>query len=115
MTLTARAIPIASKQQLDQLIEGIRHYPDKTVRDEFINSFGGAVEHWFYQEVEGRPFLIAVIEGEDFGAGFEQYAASNQPFFLWFRQQVLDLTGVDMREVPGAATSEYVFKFCKEC
>ena len=52
-----------------------------------------------------------MIEGGDFEAGFAEYASSQQPYFLWFREQVLELTGIDMREVPGGGAAEHVFRF----
>ncbi len=111
MALLPRVIPVASKEKLQNFIDDIRNYPNKEERDDFVNTFGGAWESWYYQELDGKPHIIAITEGNNFDAGFAQYATSEQPFFVWFRQQILELTGLDMRQNPGGATSEHIFTF----
>ncbi len=109
MPKVVRAVPIKSKEGLMNLAKGVANRPAKE-RKEFLALFGDGVEEWYYQEIDGKPYIIAVAEGTDLERGYSMYPELQDPFFEWFRAQVLELSDVDLREVPKAAPSEFVFK-----
>jgi len=51
-----------------------------------------------------------VAEGSNLEEGFSRYTDLQDPFFNWFSEQVLELSGVDLRQVPTAASSELILK-----
>lgn len=109
MERVVRAVPVSSREALQEFAQQIAKRPQEE-RQRFLEHFGGAVEEWYYQEIDGKPHVIAVVEGEQLSAGFAKYPSLQDPFFDWFREGVLELTGVDLREVPKAAPSEFIFR-----
>ena len=109
MERIVRAVPIKSKQALQDLARQIEEWPEDE-KSRFLEPFGNAAEDWFYQEIDGKPFVLAVVDGESLSEGFAEYPECQDPFFCWFHKQVLELSGVDLREVPTAAPSEFVFR-----
>lgn len=109
MERVVRAVPVKSREALEEFAQKIAKRPQEE-RRQFLAHFGGAVEEWYYQEIDGKPHVIAVVEGEQLSQGFAKYPHLQDPFFNWFRDQVLELTGVDLREVPKAAASNFIFR-----
>lgn len=69
-------------------------------------------ESWFVQDVGGQPYAIAVVSMRgDVEANMKRFAESQEPFTAWFKQRVIDLTGVDPNETPLGPPSEQVFEF----
>jgi len=110
MQRIVRAVPVKSKDALRELADKVEKQPSD-IKERFLQSFGNPVEDWYYQEIEGKPYIIAVIEGATLTEGFAQYPTLDDPFFNWFRDEVLELSGVDLRIVPTAAPSEHIFQF----
>jgi hypothetical protein len=51
---------------------------------------------------------IVLIEAEDVAEANRRFAASTEPFDVWFKETVLDLSGVDFNE-PIPAMSEILY------
>jgi len=113
MDRSVRLLPISSIDDAKAFVEEIRNHADSAQREEFVQLFNGAFENWYVQELDGKAYLVAITEGlqSDFESGFSQYAGLNQPFFNWFRDRILEITGIDMREQPGGLGSEHIFEF----
>jgi hypothetical protein len=92
--------------ELARKVEERPHSEKKT----FLDLFGGAIEDWYYQDIGGNPYIIAIVEGEKLEEGFGLYPTLDDPYFNWFRDEVIELCGVDLREVPTAASSEFIFR-----
>ena len=72
-------------------------------------------ETWFVQETNQGPYAIAVTAMHgDFELNAKAYAESDEPFTLWFKQPVYDVTGADPNETPLGPPSEMVFEFRRE-
>jgi L-rhamnose mutarotase len=72
-----------------------------TRRGEFAASLGRAGVHrelWFLSP-DGTA-LYVFLEADDVAAAFAHIATSSDPFDEWQRQQILDISGVDMTQ-PG--------------
>lgn len=53
-------------------------------------------ESWFLQETPNGDFMIIYYVSPDPEKVHEALAASQEPFDVWFRAQILDLTGIDI-------------------
>jgi hypothetical protein len=53
-------------------------------------------ESWFLQETPHGDFLIVYYHAPDLEAVHKGLAVSTEPFDVWFREQVLDITGLDI-------------------
>lgn len=108
MEQIARVIPVKSREALVQLAEEAKSRPEAE-RDAFFSLFGdGTTEHWHYQEIDGKPYVIAVATGPNLPEGFKQYPFLQDEYFDWFHQAVLEISGVDLRTNPLAAPSELI-------
>lgn len=59
-------------------------------------------ESWHFLETPHGDFLIVYFEAPDGGKVHAALAASQEPFDIWFRAQVLDCTGIDISTPPSA-------------
>ncbi len=60
-------------------------------------------ESWFLQPTPQGDLVIVYLEAPDPMEVFVDLAVSATPFALWFRQNVLELTGVDLALLPPFA------------
>ena len=59
-------------------------------------------ESWFLQETPMGDFLIVYYHSPDPERVHAALAVSQEPFDIWFREQILDLTGIDISTpLPG--------------
>ncbi len=59
-------------------------------------------ESWFLQETPMGDFLIVYYQAPDLEKVHAALAVSQEPFDVWFRAQVLDITGIDISTpMPG--------------
>jgi len=49
---------------------------------------------------DGGTVAVIYIESEDFESVFGQFVQSTDEFDLWFKQQVLDISGLDLNNPP---------------
>ena len=62
-------------------------------------------ELWFLSP--DGTVLYVFLEADDVAAAFAQIATSSDPFDEWQRQQVFDISGVDMTQ-PGPPPSDKI-------
>jgi hypothetical protein len=48
------------------------------------------------------------MESGDFGRAFEEFVASRDPFVLWFKQELANVTGLDLNDPPELQLPELV-------
>jgi hypothetical protein len=74
---------------------------------QFYRHYGVESESWHLQETPHGPWVIAVTELADPGEAAPRFADATQEFHVWFKDQVLGLTGIDPNEAPlGPPTTE---------
>ena len=77
-----------------------RRFAKETMaRDEFDTSLRGrgiTKEEWSLQQTPMGSLVVVRFEASDVGSVFGELAASTDDFDVWFRQNVLDVTGVDL-------------------
>ena len=61
---------------------------------------GISKELWYLATLPGGDQLVGYMEAADFGQAVGQFSASQDPFDLWFKQRMADVTGVDLNNIP---------------
>jgi hypothetical protein len=83
---------------------------DTTKRAEFDRSeqrIGISRELWYLASLPSGDHLIGYMEARDFASALQSFVASRDEFDLWFKQQMLAVTGVDLNNPPeGLAPAE---------
>jgi hypothetical protein len=70
-------------------------------------------ESWFLQTTPAADLLVVHFEADDPMGVFTRLAASEQPFDVWFKEQVREISGVDLTQ-PVGPLSERVFSWKRE-
>jgi hypothetical protein len=110
MSLVVRAYPLPrGRQALEAFAEELRGERAQQTRD-FYERYG-ARETWHVQETEHGTWVIGVtqLDGRtmvDVGA---EYAATTAEFDSWFKQRVLEVTGIDPNSEPLGPPTQLVF------
>jgi hypothetical protein len=65
-------------------------------------------ELWFISDLGEQELLVAYMESGDFGRAFEQFVASRDSFDLWFKEQLANVTGLDLNDPPEMQLPELV-------
>jgi hypothetical protein len=108
MAMVVRAYPM---QNIDEFLR----FRDTLVNersaetDSFYRRHGARHESWHLQDINGSKWLICCTDVTDRGAAGESYSASEHEFDVWFKEQVLRLSGVDPNKTPFGLPSEQVF------
>lgn len=69
-------------------------------------------ESWFVQPTPQGEVVIVHFEAADPAAVFSGLASSDEPFDVWFREQVLIATGVDL-STPPEGLPEQIFHWSR--
>jgi hypothetical protein len=110
-TLVVRMYPVLSEKALEDLTSELEKRADE-VRAFYDDH--EASETWFLQQTPEGPHVIAVASllGDVNGNAY-RYAESRDPFVVWFKQRVVDVSGVNPNETPLGPPSERVFDFLR--
>lgn len=106
--ISARIYPVHSREAVLEFADELRSRAKET--SAFYEGFGVPREVWFLQETNDGPIVIGVTA---LGAPerVQEYAETKEPFAGWFKQRVIDVTGVDPNKTPLGPPSEQVFDF----
>ena len=63
-------------------------------------------EVWAIQQSPQGDLYVVYFSGDDILDAFRKFAASQDAFDLWFKQQVLETTGADLNTPPPGLLSE---------
>ena len=106
--ISARIYPLTSREALDEFADELRSRSRET--HAFYEGFGVPREVWFAQETDYGPVVIGVTALKQ-PERTSEYAATDEPFATWFKQRVIEVTGVDPNVTPLGPPSEQVFDF----
>jgi hypothetical protein len=111
MRRLARAFPVKSREAIEEFGRAINRW-NPHEKERFYAQFGGpgVRESWYFQEIEGKPYVIAVVQGDNLEHGYRYLQTSDDDFCKWFRGQVQELTGVDLTASPRGPASELVYE-----
>lgn len=108
VTLSARIYPVRSREALVEFADQLRERSRETRA--FYEGFDVPREVWFFQETEKGPVVIGVTAMKA-PERTREYAETNEPFAAWFKQRVIEVTGVDPNVTPLGPPSAQVFEF----
>ncbi len=57
-------------------------------------------EHWFLAALPSGDHLVVYMESQDFGRALAQFGASRDPFDVWFKGRLAEVSGVDLGDLP---------------
>ena len=75
--------------------------PRRAEFDASERRIGITKELWFLGQVPGGDQLIGYMETPDFARAFGQFVASRDAFDLWFKEQMLSISGLDLNNPPA--------------
>ena len=108
VTISARIYPTRSRETVIEFANELRARSNETRA--FYEGFGVPREVWFLQDTNEEPIVIGVTAlGQP--ERVQEYAETTEPFAAWFKQRVIDVTGVDPNVTPLGPPSEQVFNF----
>ncbi|HKR62098.1 MAG TPA: hypothetical protein VJZ00_00085 [Thermoanaerobaculia bacterium] len=107
-TLIVRAYPIRNREALLDFARELREKP-RDARGFYERH--GVEESWFVQDIGGAPMAIAVASTDDPDRAARTFAESQDPFDVWFKQRVIEVSGVDPNVTPLGPPSEQIFDF----
>lgn len=61
---------------------------------------GITAESWYLQRIGDADCFTVYLEGPDLNASLTAFGSSRDPFDLWFKERLLELTGVDISAGP---------------
>jgi len=68
--------------------------------DRSEQAIGISKELWFLASLPSGDALVGYIESGDFAKAVGQFGASEEPFDVWFKERMLEVTGVDFNNIP---------------
>jgi hypothetical protein len=108
MTLVVRAYPMNDRAGLDTFIAELRERAEDTRG--FYDRYG-VEEAWFFQNTDDGDIVIAVLATDDAERAARTYQESEDPFDVWFKQRVVEVSGVDPNQTPLGPVSEPIYEF----
>jgi len=76
---------------------------------DYLKRVGITKESWHLQKTLMGSFILVYYEAADVAKSFEILAKSKEPFEVWFKEQVLQVTGVDLNKPMEGPPPEQVF------
>jgi len=108
MALLALAIPIPANK-IDQFKRFTKELMT-TRKAEFTASRKklGVQERTFLQHTPHGDLVIVTLEGANPQKAFAEFGAGNDPFTMWFKQQVSEIHGMDLGGPPPGPMPEMI-------
>jgi hypothetical protein len=74
---------------------------------------GTDVERVWMQATPTGTVSIVYLEADDLGRAFGTFATSQAPFDVWWRQQILEIHGIDLSQPLPGPMNEQIFDFTR--
>lgn len=100
MDRLVRAFPLlpGKREAFQVFTEEVRRRKADTAR--FYNSYGIVRESWHLQETAAGDLIICCTDIVELPKAASAYAAAQGAYDTWFKQQVLELCGIDANTQP---------------
>lgn len=66
-------------------------------------------ESWYFQETQQGEVVVVYLQAADTMEVFAELSISQTPFACWFRENVMNLTGMDLTLLPPFCVPERIF------
>jgi len=115
MASIASAIPILpGKLEAWRQFVAEMHGPRRMEHAASRRRLGITTERAYLQQTPQGEFAVVFFEAPDVGQMMQGFATSQEPFDIWFREQVLDVHGWDMTQPPPGPLPELVIDWQQE-
>lgn len=107
MPRVVRAFPLrSSRSDLESFATQLKGQR-ATDAARFFGHYGVTSESWHLQDTPSGPWIIAVTELDNPAEAAPRFAEAIAEFDVWFKAQVLAVTGIDLNTTPlGPPTTE---------
>jgi hypothetical protein len=86
--------------------------PRKLDFDRSERRLGIGKELWYLAALPAGDHLVGYMEAKHFGEAVAQFSASQDPFDLWFKERMAEVTGFDLNHIPpGFAPPELLSRY----
>ena len=72
----------------------------KAEYDRSERAIGITKEYWFIASVPSGDQLVVYMESADFNRALGMFSQSQEPFDVWFKQRLAEVSGVDLGNLP---------------
>ncbi len=109
MALVVRAFPLlpGKRAALTSFLGELKAHQGET--DRFYRAYGVKRESAHLQSTPQGDLLIVCTDLEEVEATARSYAAETEPFHVWFKAKVLELSGIDPNQQPLGPECRCVF------
>lgn len=111
MTLVVRAFPLRGSMSALAAFSAQLSGPRASEASQFYRQYGVEHESWHLQETPNGPWIIAVTTVANPDEAAPRYAGATEAFHIWFKDQVLALTGIDPNSTPLGPPTEQIFSW----
>ena len=106
--LIVRAYPLRDHAGLEEFIGELQERPRDT---RGFYDRHGVEEAWFLQKTDDGEIVIAVLATDDPERVARTFQESQEPFDVWFKRRVIEVSGVDPEKTPLGPPSEQIYEF----
>lgn len=111
MALIVRAFPLKrSTEELNRFIAALQTERAADARA-FYDDYGVAYESWHLQKTDHGAWIIAISVVDDPQRSAPRYAKATEPYAAWFKEQVLQLSGIDPATAPLGPDTQQVYEW----
>jgi hypothetical protein len=106
MALVVRAYPVKSRAAVEEFINELHS------RGSEAQAFYERMrvhETWHYQDTAHGPIVIAVADVAEVKQAADDFQFADDPFTSWFKERVLQISGVNPNETPMGPDAELVY------
>ena len=72
---------------------------------------GIGLQDWYLQGGPCGDIVIVSITADDPDRAMRQLAASEEPFDCWFKDQVLQLSGINLSKARGGPMAQHIYSY----
>ena len=111
MPLIVRAFPLRASRNALETFAAQLNGERSADAARFYRHYGIRSESWHVQDTPHGSWVIAVTDLGNPGEAAPGYAQATEEFHVWFKNQVLSLTGVDPDVAPLGPPTTQVFSW----
>ena len=111
MALVVRAFPLRESPSALEAFAAALNGERSAEASQFYRHYGVTRESWHLQQTPHGPWIIAVSDIRDPNEAAPRYAEATADFHVWFKMQVMSLSGVDPNKAPLGPPTREVFSW----
>ena len=84
--------------------------PRRAEAAQALKSHGTTKESWFLESGPGGDRCIVYYESGDPMGALQRFASSKQPFDLWLKERIKEVTGIDFNHPPSIELPRQLYR-----